>query len=91
MELITIGEVARALKRSVETIRAWERNGVIPRALFRGANGLRLYHPAEVECMKKILRKIGRYAKQDELKSIMWLEIIRTRKEFLNAKEPDQN
>lgn len=47
-ELLTIGEVARLASRSIETIRAWERAGLI-RALRDPRTRYRLIRKADVD------------------------------------------
>jgi MerR family regulatory protein len=42
-ELFTIGELAEQLDRQRQTIRKWEREGIIPAATFRSKAGRRLY------------------------------------------------
>lgn len=71
IELYTIGYTAKTLKKSVETIRAWERQKVIPRPMYKNKN-VRLYHPLEVEAMKKVLRKLGKNAKKADIQKAMW-------------------
>lgn len=58
VELFTIGQVAQALNRSAQTIRGWEKDGVIPAATFTkpGAGGdvrgrRRLYSRQQVEAL----------------------------------------
>lgn len=82
IELYTIGETAKRLKRSVETIRAWERQKIIPKPMYKNKN-VRLYHPLEVEAMKKVLRKLGKGAKKVDLQREMWTALAETRKEIL--------
>ena len=84
LELYTIGYVAKLLKKSVETVRAWERAKVIPRPMYRAKNNVRLYHPKEVAVMKKILKKDNR-SKWPELKADMWRELAIVRQEILNG------
>ena len=85
LELYTIGKLAQLLKRSVETVRAWERNQTIPRPMYRYKNNVRLYHPLEVEVMQAVLKRLGKYAKKDELKAAMWHDLSAVRKEILNS------
>lgn len=87
-ELYTIGEVARRLKKSVETIRAWERQQIIPKPLYKSKN-VRLYHPDEVDVMKKVIRKLGKYAKKQDVQKEMWTALAAVRKEILSG--PEQN
>lgn len=83
MELYTIGQTAKMLKKSVETIRAWEREKVIPRPMFKNKM-VRLYHPDEVEAMKKVLRKVGKYARKDRVRELMYPALREVRKELIN-------
>lgn len=82
-ELYTIGHVAKLLKRSVETLRAWERDQTIPKPMFKFRNNVRLYHPKEVEVMKGVLKKQGKYAYKDELRKAMWEKLATVRKEII--------
>lgn len=82
IELYTIGHTAKLLKKSVETLRAWERQKVIPPPLFKNKN-VRLYHPKEVEVMRKVLRKCGNYAKKPLVQKEMWPALVSARKELL--------
>jgi len=58
----------------------------MPKAMFTYKNGVRLYHPKEVEAIAKVLRKKhfrGTYAKQEKLKLHLWAELGAARKEIL--------
>lgn len=94
LELYTIGHTAKILRKSVETIRAWERQKVIPKPMYK-SKAIRLYHPTEVEAMRKVLRKLGRYAKKDVVQKEMWAAIKIARQEILhgtnNKEEPTQD
>lgn len=64
VEFFTIGQLAMALNRKPVTIRVWERDGVIPKAMFRmpskDARGKhRLYTRKQVEGMIQIAREEG--------------------------------
>lgn len=89
MELYTIGHAAKLLNRSVETLRAWERGKVIPRPMFKYKNNVRLYHPLEVEGMKKVLRK--RKITKEELTKQMWESLAEIRKEILGNQSEVQS
>ena len=94
LEMFTIRYVATQLRISPETIRSWERNGIMPKAMFTYKNGVRLYHPLEVEAIAKVLRKKhfrGTYAKQEKLKQHLWKELGLARKEILASLQPDGN
>src|SRR5262245_51361720 len=51
--LLTIGRVARASGVTVDTIRYYERHGLLPRPP-RGASGYRLYSPGIVHRLKVV-------------------------------------
>lgn len=87
LELYTIGYVATLLKRSVETLRAWERGKVIPKPMYRYKNNVRLYHPREVEVMKSVLKKYGKYGNKAELQKVMWKQLAEVRKELLDEQK----
>lgn len=91
IELYTIGHTAKLLKKSVETIRAWERQKVIPKPMYKNKQ-VRLYHPLEVEAMRKVIRKLGKYAKKEDVQKNMWAAIKEARQEIINGpKEDNQN
>jgi hypothetical protein len=59
VEFFTVGMLARALHREAVTIRKWEREGIIPKATYRGQSvdprgKRRLYTRDQVEGMLKI-------------------------------------
>lgn len=88
LELLTIGEVSKTLGKSVETLRAWEREKITPKPLFKTGK-VRLYHPDEVKTMKKVLRKIGKRARKTVVQKEMWAAIVPVQKEikdFLDGK-----
>lgn len=89
IELYTIGFTAKALKKSVETLRAWERQRIIPRPMYYKGNpkkgGVRLYHPKEVDTMKSVLRKLGKQPKKEVIQKAMWAALKETRLEILNG------
>lgn len=90
MELYTIGHTAKLLKKSVETIRAWERQRVIPRPMFKSKT-VRLYHPKEVEAMRKVIRKLGKYARKEDVQREMWSALKEVRLEILNATKSNED
>lgn len=88
VELYTIGYTAKLLKKSVETVRAWERAKIIPKPMYKTGK-VRLYHPKEVEAMKKALRKSGKGARRDELQKQMYAELRIARQEILHGPKQD--
>ena len=54
-ELLTIGQVARAVGRSVETVRLWERHGII-RALRDPRTGYRLFRRDDIDVLLETLK-----------------------------------
>lgn len=89
IELYTIGYLAKNLKKSVETIRAWERQRVIPRPMYE-RKGVRLYHTKEIETMKKVLRKLGKQPKKKDIQKAMWSALKETRLEIINKPKEEQ-
>lgn len=65
VEYFTIGMLAMALGRAADTVRKWERQGVLPPARFRTASNnvkrgaRRLYTRAQVEGIVRIAREEG--------------------------------
>ena len=58
-EMLMIGHVARALRRTVWTVKSWERQGLLPQATFilnpnRRSARRRLYPPAYVKALQEI-------------------------------------
>lgn len=93
LELYTIGYTAKLLRISTETIRAWERSHIMPRPMFTYKNGVRLYHPKEVQAIAKVLRKKhfrGTYKKQEKLKQELWKALSEARQEILALTARDE-
>lgn len=57
VELYSIGELAEMLDRERQTIRKWERAGIIPAATFRTKSGRRLYTKEQVEAIVKAVEE----------------------------------
>lgn len=57
VELFTIGELADRLDRQRQTIRKWEREGIIPAATFRSKAGRRLYTSEQINAIIKVVEK----------------------------------
>lgn len=60
MTLCTVGAFAGSLRVSVQAIRLWEKDGVIPQASVRGPNGDRLYTVDDIQKIHDILKAKGR-------------------------------
>jgi hypothetical protein len=72
-EMVTIGHLARALGRTVWTVKSWEQLGLLPRAAFvLNPNSLsarrRLYPPAYVDALQEIRKQgyLGRRLDRDQ-------------------------
>lgn len=94
LELYTISFVAQKLRISPETLRAWERSHIMPKAMFTYKNGVRLYHPLEVQAIAKVLRKKhfrGTYKKQEKLKHELWKALAEARQEILTLTEHEED
>ena len=63
LEMFTIGELAQRLDRQRQTLRKWEKQGIIPQAIYRSGADRRLYTKnqidAIVECVMKYQIKQG--------------------------------
>lgn len=59
-KLYSIGALARALNRSVQVIRLWEKKGVIPETPLRNDKGDRLYTPEDVSRIHELLKAQNR-------------------------------
>lgn len=59
VELYTIGELAVQLDRQRQTIRKWERDGIIPAATFRSKSGRRLYTKKQIDAIVRTVNKFG--------------------------------
>lgn len=62
VELFTVGALAQAMERSSQTIREWERYGVIPKAPFEVGEGRgkrRLYSRGHIEGLVRIAEEEG--------------------------------
>lgn len=66
----TIGMLARAVGRSVQTIRLWEKAGTIPTTPHRGANGARLYDSSFILAIQQKLQEDGRTGSPTRLRSL---------------------
>lgn len=60
LTLFTVGAFAARLQVSVQAIRLWEKQKVIPPAKVRGENGDRLYSLEEIESCRSLLKEQGR-------------------------------
>lgn len=63
LEMFTIGELAQRLDRQRQTLRKWEKQGIIPQAIYRSGADRRLYTKnqidAIVECVERFKIKQG--------------------------------
>ena len=63
LEMFTIGELAQRLDRQRQTLRKWEKQGLIPQAIYRSKAGRRLYTKNQIEaivdCVVKFKIKQG--------------------------------
>lgn len=58
-EFFEVGSLAKALNRQVVTVRLWERNGTIPKSMYRSPQNNRLYTRAQIEGMRNIAQQEG--------------------------------
>lgn len=60
VEMFTSGQLARFMDRTIQTIRLWEKNGILPKALYRTSSGSRLYTALQVQELVKALASAKR-------------------------------
>ena len=53
VSMLTAGQLAEALGRKTQTIRVWEKKGIIPQAMYRSDANDRLYTELQVKLLKK--------------------------------------
>lgn len=57
LDLYTVGELANRVDRKPQTIRGWERRGVIPPARYKAKTGMRLYTEKQIEAIVNKVEK----------------------------------
>jgi Cu(I)-responsive transcriptional regulator len=76
--LLSIGKLARACGASVDTIRYYERERLLPRPQ-RGPSGFRLYEPPAIERLRFIRQAKGLGFSLGEIKELLALRVDRTK------------
>lgn len=56
---LSLGAVSKLVGRAPESLRNWERNGIIPETPNRTPRGMRLYTPTQVLEIRERLKKLG--------------------------------
>ena len=63
LEMFTIGDLAQRLDRQRQTLRKWEKQGLIPQAIYRSGANRRLYTKNQIDaivaCVEKFQIKQG--------------------------------
>jgi len=69
-EMLSIGKMAHRLRISTQTLRKWERLGVMPQAIYSSKGGHRLYTVDQAQALKEVYeefkRKYSRWELTDE-------------------------
>jgi len=58
LKMMTAGQLAKVLDRGIQTVRLWEKRGLLPRALYRSAAGDRLYTEFQVRQLGLIYQQV---------------------------------
>jgi hypothetical protein len=59
LKLYTIGHLCERLERENQTIRKWEKDGLIPPAQYRSKTGKRLYTKEQIEAIAGVVEKFN--------------------------------
>lgn len=57
VEMQSAGQLANVLNRKTQTVRLWEKKGILPEALYRDSRKMRLYPAFQVKQLKDAYRK----------------------------------
>ena len=57
LEMFTMGELADRLDRQGQTLRKWEKQGIIPQAIYRSGSNRRLYTRNQIEAIVEVVEK----------------------------------
>ena len=57
LEMFTIGELAQRLDRQLQTLRKWEKLGIIPQATYRSGTNRRLYTENQIKAIVDLVDK----------------------------------
>lgn len=91
LEMYTIGELAQRLDRQRQTLRKWEKQGIIPQAIYRSGADRRLYTKNQIEaivsCVEKYKIKQGQPI-PNEFKEEVWIAFERATQ--LDFEEPEE-
>jgi len=90
IKLVTIFTLALAVSKDRQTLKRWERMGILPKAPFsisRGKTQIRLYPEYYVIALQKIIKELGidRGVPLDKIisKAKIYSEIEKLKKEYL--------
>jgi hypothetical protein len=72
-----IGEAAKEIGRDVQTIRAWEYRGLIPRSV--NTRGFRVYSTHQVQLLKELAEFLSTFVRGNEEQFKAQLEEVRNR------------
>lgn len=79
VKMYTTGQVAKKLGRTTQTIRIWEKNGLIPEATYRTAAHDRLYTELQlnllIEAYRKAVKRFGARKVQTRIGSTNFSEL----------------
>jgi len=70
---LTIGKLSKLINRSIQTIRAYHRQGVIPNVRHTDGRGWRLYTPGQAALLRKVFRAFdeGKLGSLEQVKRVV--------------------
>lgn len=79
--MLSAGQLGKALGRTLQTIRNWEKKGILPEAMYRTERGVRLYTEFQVkklkEAMEQARQKDGAMLVRERIASTVFPELAR--------------
>ena len=72
----TIGVLSKRLDRRPQTLKLWEERGVLPKAMYKGPGGVRLYTQLQIEAVVAVVTHYEISFKVHDLNEVYFRELI---------------